>query len=349
MRRLSRKKSKRMSLRKKHTVVRKVADASKKLRKEARRMSRQGIKRPERKDPGIPNTCPNKKQLLEEMEVQRKLENDHKKEVRLRTKQLRDDQQFDKLTSQPEVKQKDISTESLLSSSDVILEILDAQDPSPSPIILTHKSTKTHIFVLNKIDLVPEDVSKAWFESLSNIQPTFLYKCVNPGELKVKLEDYLLQFAGNTIAVVGYPNVGKSSVINTLKGYRVAGVTSVPGGTKKVEEHKIGDIVFCDSPGIEIGDKTPAGALRTATRIESLSDPYTPVHGILEKVPKEKLLILYAIPDFSTIKEFLTHVSKKLGKLSKGGVPDFDSASKQILHDWFTHKIPHFTPCSLTN
>jgi nuclear GTP-binding protein len=154
---------------------------------------------------------------------------------------------------------------------------------------------------------------------------------------------YIEQLSKEVVAVVGYPNVGKSSIINALKGFKVATVTKMPGGTRKIEEFSIGSIKFLDSPGIEMAEKKPADVLRATNKIENLQDPYTPVQGILEKVTKEKLLILYAIPDFKDIKEFLTHVAKKMGKVAKGGLPDFDAAAKIVLHDWFMSKIPFST------
>jgi nuclear GTP-binding protein len=329
MRRLSRKKSKRMSLRKKHTVVREAAEAKRKLRKEARRMAR------------IPNSCPNKKQLLQDLEDQRKIESEHRREVQKRAREQRNSEEFEKLTSSKQDQPLKSSLEAMISMSDIIIEVLDSQDPAPSAIVESMIGSKEHIFVINKIDLVPETVSSGWQSFLASKSITFLFKSPATDALRQPILEVIEDYP--KVAVVGFPNVGKSSFINAFKGFKVANVGKLPGMTKKIEEFVVEKWTFIDGPGLEHDEKTPVGALRTVRNIESLSDPYTPVMGILEKVPKEKLLVLYAIPDFTSIQEFLTHVAKKLGKVAKGGVPDFDSASKMILHDWFTHRIPHMT------
>ena len=340
MRRLSRKKSKRMSLRKKHTVVKEASEAKRKLRKEARRMARQGIKRPEPKDPGIPNTCPNKKQLLEDLEEQRKIESEHRREVQQRAREKRNNQEFEKLSSVASKPTSDSSIEALIASSDVILEVLDARDPHPSLTLPGLIDSKPHIFVLNKADLVPESVASSWREKLSLVAQTFIFQSPASESMKQALVEYLKSF--KKVGIVGFPGVGKSSFVNAFKGFRLTNIGKLPGMTKKNEEFQVDSWTFIDSPGMENDEKSPSGALRTVKNIENLSDPYTPIMGILEKVPKEKLLVLYGIPDFANIQEFLTHVAKKLGKVAKGGVPNFDSAGKIVLHDWFTHKIPFY-------
>ena len=61
---------------------------------------------------------------------------------------------------------------------------------------------------------------------------------------------------------VGYPNVGKSSVINSLVGRRVAEVSSQPGCTKKLKTVKLdGKIKIIDSPGVLMDFSNPVSLL----------------------------------------------------------------------------------------
>jgi nuclear GTP-binding protein len=54
-----------------------------------------------------------------------------------------------------------------------------------------------------------------------------------------------------TVGVVGFPNVGKSSVINSLKRSKAAVVGNMPGVTKKMQEITLDkNIVLIDSPGV---------------------------------------------------------------------------------------------------
>lgn len=344
MKKLHKKKTKRVSLRQKHQIQKKATEAKRKLRREARRMAAQGIKKVTKKDPGIPNLCPNKKELLEDLQNQKKIEIDHKNEVRMKLKQQIQDNEFIQLRNVEPGYKTNNSLEGLLSSADIVLEVLDSRDPYPSPIISSLVGSKHHIYLLNKTDLVDEELVKQWKACLSSERKCFLFKVPPAETMKNEIIGHLKSYTPCIVAVVGYPNTGKSSIVNSLKGYKVASVTKLPGGTKKIEEYDIGDnIQLLDSPGIEIDDKSPAGKLRTTVAIENLQDPYTPVQGILEKVDKKQLLILYAIPDFKDIKEFLIHIAKKTGKTAKGGVPDFNYAAKIVLHDWFTMKIPYTT------
>ncbi|OMJ83111.1 hypothetical protein SteCoe_16032 [Stentor coeruleus] len=353
MHRLSRKKSKRMTLRKKHKVVKEVADAKKRMRKEARRMARQGIKRVDKKDPGIPNLCPQKKELLQELQMIKKIETEHKNEVRLRLKEKQKDEEFAFLTEKTQPVYKDNSLEALISQADCIIEILDARDPYICPFITNFVEEKTRIFVVNKSDLVPEENLAQWKKVISKNGPCFEFQCPPKDGMKDEIMRFLADKESQAIAVTGYPNTGKSSFINAMKGYKAANVGKLPGSTKKIEEIKVvfnddkgnvREIKFFDSPGIEIAEKGPVNALRATCYIEALQDPYTPVQGLLEKVSKEKLLIHYAIPEYKDIKEFLTHIAKKMGKVAKGGLPDFDAGAKIALHDFFLMKFPFYTP-----
>lgn len=54
-----------------------------------------------------------------------------------------------------------------------------------------------------------------------------------------------------TIGMVGYPNVGKSSVINVLCGKKLVGVDSRPGKTKNFQTIFLEkDLLLCDCPGL---------------------------------------------------------------------------------------------------
>lgn len=82
-----------------------------------------------------------------------------------------------------------------------------------------------------------------------------------------------------TIGVVGMPNVGKSSLINTLKRSKACGVAPTPGFTKEVQEIVLdAGLKVLDCPGVvfEGGDDGPEKALRNALRVEQIADPVAP-------------------------------------------------------------------------
>ena len=87
-----------------------------------------------------------------------------------------------------------------------------------------------------------------------------------------------------TVGVVGFPNVGKSSVINSLKRAKVCGVGSTPGVTKVAQTiHLDKNINLLDCPGIVFSKPTGNSKkdsvsvlLRSCVKVELLADPISP-------------------------------------------------------------------------
>lgn len=134
----------------------------------------------------------------------------------------------------------------VLDSSDVIIFVLDARDPNGTRCRHVEKHikkncpTKHFIFLLNKVDLVPTSITRKWVVLLSKIAPTIAFTAkVDKPFGKFSLIKLLRQFdifhkdkKTISIGMVGYPNVGKSSVINALKSKVVCKSAPVPGETK---------------------------------------------------------------------------------------------------------------------
>lgn len=160
-----------------------------------------------------------------------------------------------------------------------------------------------------------------------------------------------------TVGVVGLPNVGKSSVINTLKCNRACNVGAIPGVTKVAQKVVLDkNIDLFDCPGIVYAsakhfknvidnDKTLASvlALRNSIPFDQLDDPVQPVEAILSRIKKEDLMILYVLPDFTDSSDFLAKIARRFGFLRKGGIVDTEAAAKKILNDWNSGKIKYVT------
>ena len=148
------------------------------------------------------------------------------------------------------------------------------------------------------------------------------------------------------VGVIGFPNVGKSSFINSIKRARVAGTGNTPGFTKGIQEVYIDkDIVLLDSPGVILSkDNVDSLILRNVIKVEDLEDPIAPVESLVMRVSRKEILRDYKIPNFNTINEFLASVARKMGKLIKGGIPDIKAAAIIVLRDWNNGKIKYFSP-----
>jgi len=134
----------------------------------------------------------------------------------------------------------------VLDCSDVVIQVLDARNVPGTrsahieDYLKKHAAHKHLIFVINKCDLVPTWVTKKWVRLLSAEHPTLAFHASLTNSFgKGALIQLLRQFAvlhtdkkQISVGFIGYPNVGKSSVINTLKTKKVCNVAPVPGETK---------------------------------------------------------------------------------------------------------------------
>jgi nuclear GTP-binding protein len=125
-------------------------------------------------------------------------------------------------------------------------QVLDARDPAGTRsshienFLRTEKPHKQLVFVLNKVDLVPTWVTQRWVALLSTEYPTVAFHAsLNNSFGKGTLINLLRQFAKLhadkkqiSVGFIGYPNVGKSSVINTLRSKKVCKVAPIAGETK---------------------------------------------------------------------------------------------------------------------
>jgi ribosome biogenesis GTPase A len=137
-----------------------------------------------------------------------------------------------------------------------------------------------------------------------------------------------------SVGVIGYPNVGKSTFIASLKNY----LSKPETDCKNIKLQEEAGVIFGE-------DKTNSLMLKTVKSPDDLDDPFVHVHALTKRVPKHELLLLYEIADFANTEEFLAQVAKKKGRYLKRGVPDYDSAAKLILNDWLSGFIPYSEDC----
>jgi nuclear GTP-binding protein len=147
------------------------------------------------------------------------------------------------------------------------------------------------------------------------------------------------------VGIVGYPNTGKSSIINALKRTRAVGVSARPGFTTCLQEVVLDtNVRLIDSPGVVFDDASTM--LANCVDTESMDDPITPIVSLLQRANHNSLLLTYNIPTFSpptNVDLFLGLVAKSYGRVLKGGVPDKKAAARAVLRDWNSGKIPYFT------
>lgn len=289
----------------------------------------------------------------------------------------------------------------VVDNCNVLLQVVDARDPLgcrlkqlEQSIRSTHGDRKDIIIVLNKVDLLPsKEVVDAWvyyFENVEHIMciPFAATAKGSNGQLYIQeMFQRLRNLARNeengerkalVVGVIGYPNVGKSSIINALKRKSVVGVANMPGYTTGNTEIELkGDLRVMDCPGVvAAGEDSGDVVLRNAVRVSDLANPFPAVERLLERCStarvdhgdceeqsekEEKqerlspqtwdrklihpLALFYEIGSFSSQNpiEFIHHVGLRRGRLLKGGEVDEETTARMILQDWNDGRIPYYT------
>ena len=146
------------------------------------------------------------------------------------------------------------------------------------------------------------------------------------------------------VGVVGYPNVGKSSIINSLKRSKACNTGSVPGVTRCVQEIQLDKKVkLLDSPGLVLSNTTD-DPLKNVLRAETLRDPVAPVERILQRCDTAYMREKYALAaGYRDTNEFLHLLSLSAGRLKKGGIPDVMAAARIVINDWNCGNIRYYT------
>jgi nuclear GTP-binding protein len=148
--------------------------------------------------------------------------------------------------------------------------------------------------------------------------------------------------------MVGYPNTGKSSIINTLRKKKVCVVAPIAGETKVWQYITLMKRIYMiDCPGIvppNQDDTDEDLLLRGSVRVENVEYPAQYIEAVLRRVQPRHLQRTYDIKDYDNGVMFLEQLCRKSGRLLKGGEADIDGAAKMVLNDWIRGKLPWFTP-----
>lgn len=252
-----------------------------------------------------------------------------------------------------------------LNMVDLVIELKDARIPysSTNPMIDEIVGKKPRLILLNKSSIADPNITKAWMEyyrsknilsldidSVTNYHISSVVKYANMAlsELMANRSKKGIMSKQIKAMILGIPNVGKSTLINTLAKRKAAATGDKPGVTKSQTWIKVTpDLWLLDTPGIlwpkfedqMVGLKLAmCGSIKdeildleaiTAKSIEYLSINYP-----------EELKSRYKIDELCEDPfDTLEMIAKKRGCLLKGGIPDITKVCTLIMNELRGNKI----------
>jgi ribosome biogenesis GTPase A len=244
-----------------------------------------------------------------------------------------------------------------MSEVDLVIEVMDARIPhsSENPMVAELRQHRPCIKILNKSDLADPEITSRWlahFEKEQGVKAQALSvldksRTKNlPSLCRKLLPDRGTAVKSIRVMIMGIPNVGKSTLINTLAGKTLAKVGDEPAVTKVVSsaQHRImleGNIMLSDTPGIlwpkiENGNSSYrlaiTGAIKnTAFDFEDIAlfaaDYLIDAYG--ERVVERYKLKQCPEAGINLLEE----IGRRRGFLRAGGIIDLQRASEILIHE----------------
>lgn len=242
---------------------------------------------------------------------------------------------------------------------DLVVEVLDSRLPysSTNPLVDELRVGKPCIKVLNKADLSDPKITKLWIEHFEKQDNTHALALVAEDH---KQSQKLIQLIKNIVnqsedkktnirvMIMGIPNVGKSTLINSLAGRYIANTGDEPAVTKRQQMIDLKNgVVLSDTPGIlwpKFENFHSGYRLATSGAIKNTAMEYEDVAmyalEYLSKAYPEALMTRYKLEVLPESGEsLLDMVARKRGCIRSGGKVDLHKAGEIVLHDFRSGKI----------
>ena len=250
---------------------------------------------------------------------------------------------------------------------DLVIELCDARLPysSRNPVIRQLAAGRKRIVFLNKSDLADPSETAKWLKAIrqdgteayaiesTRLKTKELIQIIQ-NSTKESVEKALARGIRKTVKVMvlGVPNVGKSTFINSLKQKSIARTGDRPGVTKSNQWIRISPYLeLMDTPGMlwpRLDDQQAAKRLCYIGSVkDDVADPYMLALSLLEELKEicpEAVMTRFHFED-SSLKgqDLMDAVCKGRGWLLKGNEYDYDRAARIILDEYRSGKLGRIT------
>ena len=236
----------------------------------------------------------------------------------------------------------------VISQSDILLIVLDSRMPFATRNIEIERkvenANKPYIYVINKSDLVDKATLDAYKKTIPNSVFISAKEHTGTHHLREKIQIYAARAGINgdvRVGVLGYPNVGKSSIINALSGRKAAPVSNISGFTKSLRNVRMtAKIMLLDTPGVipYREDNDLKHVMIGTIDYSKEKDPEFVITRLMVQFPGiiEKY---YGVEIHTDNYLTIDAIAKKRKLVAKGNVPDSRRAATMILKDWQTGKL----------
>lgn len=256
-----------------------------------------------------------------------------------------------------------------LSLVDMVIEVMDARVPlsGDNPEFDRMLGDKRRLMVFNRSDMADPAITATWQEyfKAKNIPCLFINAKERKQALQVANSAYSIMSdkiqaqkdKGRKpqpvrAMIVGIPNVGKSTLINSLAGRAAAFTGDKPGVTRGKQWIDVGNIQLLDTPGVlwpkfEIPDIGVRLAFTGAIKEDILDVAELSIEFIkfLQDRYPECISNRYGIEDSVNMAplDLLETIGMKRGCRMSGGAIDYEKAASVILHDFREGRMGRIT------